>query len=222
MRTYGQYCPIARASEILAERWTLIIIRNMLSGATTFSEIAAGAPGIPRSLLAGRLRELERVGVVATTPRDRGRGSSYRLTEAGQALTPVIEALGSWGRSWLELGPQHLDPGMVLYSWVHWYLVDTALPETRVVARFEFIGCERGGPNLWVVFERDASEVCRSDPGIPEDVVVRAEPRALALWHLGELPWQEAIASGRIEIVGPSALRAALPTWNARISGTRA
>jgi DNA-binding HxlR family transcriptional regulator len=111
MRTYGQYCPIARASEVLAERWTPIILRNLPLGSTTFSEIAAGAPGLSRTLLTTRLRKLERAGVVHTTPSPSGRGSRYHLTEAGQDLAAVMKALGTWGERWTELAPSTSAPG---------------------------------------------------------------------------------------------------------------
>ena len=128
MRTYGQYCPIARAAEILAVRWTPLILRNLLLGSTTFGQIADGAPGIPRSLLASRLRELERAGVVESRPNERGRGSRYGLTKAGEDLGGVMLAMGSWGERWLELAPEHLDPGVVLNSWVSWYLAHDRCP----------------------------------------------------------------------------------------------
>ena len=119
---------------VLAERWTPIILRNLLLGSTSFSEIAAGAPGISRTLLTIRLRELERVGVVQTTPSPSGRGGRYRLTEAGRDLGDVMKAFGSWGERWMELAPEHLDPGVVLHWWVSWHLARERLPERRVIA----------------------------------------------------------------------------------------
>src|SRR5687768_16721881 len=149
MRTYGQYCPIARASEILAERWTPIILRNLLLGSTTFGEIADGAPGLSRSLLTSRLRELARAGVVEITPAPGGRGHRYAPTEAGRDLASVMAAMGTWGERWIELAPEHLDPGMVLHSWVHWYLERDRLPDRRVVAEFTFPELPRKGGTLW-------------------------------------------------------------------------
>jgi DNA-binding HxlR family transcriptional regulator len=174
MKTYGQYCPIARASEVLAERWTPIILRNLLLGSTTFSEIAAGAPGLSRTLLTTRLRELERAGVVQLTPNPTGRRFRYQLTEAGQDLAAVMQALGTWGERWMELAPEHLDPGVVLHSWVSWYLVRELLPERRVVAHFRFPGLPRKGGELWVVFDGERSEVCRKDPGFEVELFVEA------------------------------------------------
>jgi DNA-binding HxlR family transcriptional regulator len=216
MKTYGQYCPIARASEVLAERWTPIILRDLLLGATTFSKIAAGAPGISRTLLTTRLRELERVGVVETTPSPSGRGSRYRLTEAGRDLADVMQALGTWGERWMELAPGHLDPGVVLHAWVSWYLALEHLPERRVVVHFRFPGLPKKGAELWIIFDGDRSEVCRKDPGFEVELYVQAEPAALAEWHLGRIEWAGALRAERIRVLGPATLARALPTWNRR------
>jgi DNA-binding HxlR family transcriptional regulator len=216
MRNYGQYCPIARASEVLAERWTPIILRNLLLGATTFTEIAAGAPGLSRTLLTMRLRELQRVGVVQATASPSGRGSRYHLTEAGKDLSDVMKALGTWGERWMELAPEHLDPGVVLHAWVSWYLVPERLPERRVVVRFQFPSLPRKGSELWIIFDGERSEVCRKDPGFEVALYVEAEPAALAEWHLGRIEWADALRAERIRVQGPARLARALPTWNRR------
>ena len=97
MRTYGQYCPIARGAEIFAERWTPLIIRNLYLGCGTFSEILEGAPGLSRTLLTQRLKQLERLGIVESAPKPDGRGHHYQLTTAGHDLFKVCESLGEWG-----------------------------------------------------------------------------------------------------------------------------
>ena len=106
MRSYGQYCPVARASEVLAERWTPLVIRNLMFGADTFTAIARGVPQMSRSVLVTRLGELERSGLLTTESKTAGRGGRYRLTEAGRDLASVIDALATWGDRWVELGPQ--------------------------------------------------------------------------------------------------------------------
>lgn len=221
VKTYGQYCPIARASEILGTRWTPIILRNLLMGSTTFSEIAEGAPGIPRSLLSSRLRDLERTGVVERVRDPGGRGSSYGLTSAGKDLHAVMLALGTWGERWLELAPEHLDPGVVLDSWCRHYLATERLPDRRVVVRFDFPDRPKKGAQLWIIFDPVRAEVCRTYPGFEEDVVVTAESRALAEWHLGRIGWSQAVESGRISVAGPSRLIRAVHTWNRRSAWSR-
>ena len=222
MRSYKQYCPIARASEILAERWTPIILRNLLNGSTTFTEIAEGAPGIPRSLLTSRLRELGRAGVVEAFPNPTGRGSRYRPTEAGRDLAGVMAAMGTWGERWMELAPEHLDPGVVLHSWCSWYLETDLLPPRRVVVRFDFPTLTKKGGVLWIIFETDRAEVCRKDPLFEVDLYVEAEPRALAEWHLGRIEWPDALLDGRISVRGSTDLARALPRWNRRSASARA
>ncbi len=115
MRSYGQYCPIARASELLAERWSIIVLRNIvILGCRTFNEIADGAPGLSRGLLSKRLRELERAGVIEIRPKADGPGSIYAPTEAGLELTQVMQALQIWGSKWADLTPEQAHPGVVL------------------------------------------------------------------------------------------------------------
>ena len=119
VRTYGQYCPIARASELLAERWSFIILRNIvLIGCRTFNEIADGAPGLSRGLLSKRLRDLEHAGVIEIRPKPDGPGSTYEPTQAGRELSEVMLALQRWGSQWAELTPEHAHPGVVLWGWV--------------------------------------------------------------------------------------------------------
>jgi DNA-binding HxlR family transcriptional regulator len=114
MRDYGQFCPIARGSEVLAERWTPIILRNVLLGCRTFNEIAAGAPGLSRALLSRRLRELQRTGVIEVRPKPEGRGYLYEPTRAGRELWTVLGAIGDWAERWTEVGTEHADPESVL------------------------------------------------------------------------------------------------------------
>lgn len=216
MKTYAQYCPVARTSEILAQRWTPIIIRNLLNGPASYSALADQAPGIPRSLLTSRLRELQSAGLVKKTPKVNGSGIVYQLTEPGNGLATVIAAMGNWGERWLEVTPQHADPVYFLNSWVNTYLNREALPDSRVIARFEFTDQPSKVSPMWVIFDRDEPEVCREDPGYPEDIIVRGESVALAEWHLGRTEWIDATTSGRIVTQGIPKLTKALPTWNHR------
>jgi DNA-binding HxlR family transcriptional regulator len=213
MRNYGQFCPVARGSEILAERWTPIIVRNVLNGAHTFNEIAAGAPGLSRTLLTRRLHELERAGVIVIRPKPDGHGSSYEPTPAGRGLRPVLDAIADWAEDWVEVTREHADPGVVLWSWCHALRADT-LPERRVEVRFDF---EHRGRRMrsWLLIERGEGEVCNFDPGFGEDlVVVVKDPVMFARWHLGLVDWGAALGCGAIEVSGPPTLCRMLPTWN--------
>ena len=129
VRTYGQYCPIARAADLLAERWSIVILRNVLLGCRTFNEIADGAPGLSRGLLSRRLRELDRAGVIEIRPKPGGPGSLYEPTAAGRELSEVMLALQNWGAKWATLTPEHAHPGVVLWGWVTYCLDRDHLPE---------------------------------------------------------------------------------------------
>lgn len=216
MRTYGQFCPIARASEVLAERWTPIILRNLLLGCTTFTEIAAGAPGLSRALLSKRLREFERAGIIDIRPKPDGHGSRYQLTAAGRDLWSVLTAMGGWAQKWLDVTPAHADPDSILWSWSTTFLRRERLPEGRVLVRFEFPNQPTWRQRCWLLVEDQEVEVCHTDPGFDEDlIVVVTEPITFARWHLGLVEWGEALRSGHIEVTGRSDLARALPTWNA-------
>ena len=136
VRTYGQYCPIARGAEIFAERWTPLIIRNLYLGCGNFSEILEGAPGLSRTLLSQRLKQLERLGVVESAPKPDRRGHHYKLTSAGHDLFTVCQSLGAWGARWLEIAPENLDPFVALWSMCNALRRDR-LPDRRVVIRFD-------------------------------------------------------------------------------------
>jgi DNA-binding HxlR family transcriptional regulator len=214
VRTYGQYCPIARGAEIFAERWTPVIIRNLWLGCGNFSEILQGAPGLSRTLLSQRLKQLERLGIVESTPKPEGRGRCYELTSAGHDLFKVCLSLGEWGAAWLEIAPQHLDPFVALWSMCNMLRRDR-LPERRVVIRFDFTGLRRP-ERYWLLIEHADTEICKEYPGLDEDLYITAEAEAFVKWHAGQLPWAEATRDGRIQLHGPLWLVRAFPTWNAR------
>ena len=219
MKTYGQYCPIARAADLLAERWTIIILRNIVFvGCRTFNEIADGAPGLSRGLLSKRLRELQRAGVVEIRPKLDGRGSTYEPTPAGRALSDVMVALQQWGSQWAELTPEQAHPGVVLWAWVASHLDHDRLPRRRVVVCFDYPTLSGPGSRGWLLIEHGDAEVCEKHPGGAEDlVVVINDPVAFARWDLGELAWRDALSSGAIEVRGLSTLARALPTWHRRV-----
>jgi DNA-binding HxlR family transcriptional regulator len=216
MRTYGQYCPVARASELLSERWSFIIMRNIvIVGCRTFNEIAVGAPGLSRGLLSKRLRELERAGVIEIRPKPVGMGSTYEPTDAGRELAEVILALGRWGSKWAELKPEHAHPGIVLWAWVNYYLNRERLPRRRVLVCFDYPTLPPRGKRGWLLIDRGDAEICEKHPGGEEElIVVVNEPLAFARWHLGQIEWRDALRSGAVEVLGSPTLARALPTWN--------
>lgn len=208
MKGYRQYCPVARGAEIFAQRWTPVIVRCLLLGSTTFSDILAGSPGIPRTLLTHRLRELERVGVIERRPA--ARGSTYHLTESGNELGDVCDALGRWGARWLDMAPEHLDCGVVLWSMCR-QLDRDRLPPQRVVLRFDITDAT---PNrYWLLVSRHGSEVCRKPPGTTDNLIVTTDTATLHEWHMGRISYSAARRTHRLRVDGPPALVRALPTW---------
>src|SRR4029077_1197829 len=164
MKGYGQFCPVAVASEIFAERWTPLILRELFSGSRRFGEIRSGMPLISRTLLAQRLRELEGAGVVESAPLAAGRGRDYRLTRAGEEFREVVERLGAWGQKHVghQFAPDNLDPSLLMWA-MHRRIDTSRLLKPRVVVRFEF----RGVParcmqvrTAWLVLEKTGNDVC--------------------------------------------------------------
>jgi DNA-binding HxlR family transcriptional regulator len=214
VRSYGQYCPIARASEVLAERWTPLILRNLMFGADTFNTIARGVPLMSRSMLVTRLAELERAGVVARGPKESGRGSRYGLTRAGLDLAGVLDELAAWGERWVDVGPEMTDPGFALWAWCMVQVDEARLPSGRTVVAFRFPDQPASNRHYWLLVEGGRAEVCYTDPGGEAAATVVAESQAFIEWHRGRLPWSRALLSGRIRVIGQREIAAAIPTWN--------
>jgi DNA-binding HxlR family transcriptional regulator len=200
MRTYGQYCPIARTSELLAERWTPIIIRNLLAGCRTFTDLATGAPGMSRALLTQRLQLLERAGIVIKQRSGASaRRYEYELTEKGRELKTITDAMGAWGARWLEVEPHHVSPEYVL--WATCKLVDLDLvPEPGLVIRVDLV--DDHPTRAWLVLRRPFAEVCTSYLGWEEDLLLRTDSETLAHWHLRHVSYEQATAAGRLQLDG--------------------
>ena len=198
MGTYRQYCPVARASEILAERWNPLIVRNLMFGADTFSAIARGVPTMSRSMLL----------------KPGGRGHLYGLTEAGADLAGVIEQLAMWGERWIEVTTERSDPGFALWAWRQLQMDRAALPAGRVVVALTFPEEAPTNRRYWLLIEHGDAEVCYSDPGGEPDLIVEAGSLAFVDWHRGERSWRDVLRSGDVTITGPTWLRRSFPTWN--------
>jgi len=200
---YGQYCPITRAVEVLGERWSLLIVRDMITGSTRFNDLARGNPGLSRSLLSKRLRQLERAGIIEKLD------DEYLLTDAGRDLEPVVMGLGAWGARWQFGDPRddELDPELLMW-WVHDRLDLTQMPDRRVVLEFDFVDQRR---RFWIVRDGSGPSVCNTDPGFDVDVVVRAElPTMYRVW-LGRQDLRYAVRKGEVELTGRDALVRRMP-----------
>jgi DNA-binding HxlR family transcriptional regulator len=208
---YGQFCPVAKAMELLDERWTLLVVRELMLGSRHFNALRRGVPRMSPALLSKRLQTLARAGVVERWAD--GNRVSYRLTDAGRELEPIVEALGRWGIRWIpELGDEDLDPHLLLWD-MHRNVDLEAVPDGRTVIAFELSGVPASARTWWLVIGDSGVDVCDEDPGHPVCVTVRAPLRTLTLIWRGDLSWAAAQRSGELVLLGePQACRA-LPRW---------
>ncbi|HEY7479896.1 MAG TPA: helix-turn-helix domain-containing protein [Gemmatimonadales bacterium] len=217
MSTYGQFCPVAKAAEIVAERWTPLLLRELLCGSRRFADLHRGMPLMSRALLVQRLQQLEQAGIVQSTPKLRGRGREYALTPAGEELRPVIEQLGEWGQRWArsQLRREDLDPGLLMWD-IHRRLNVDRLPERRVVVRFDFRGVPRASrcpTTWWLILQRPEVDLCLKDPGFEVDLIVHADAAALTRVWMGDVRLTDAMRQDLIRLDGLRIFRRAFPTW---------
>lgn len=212
---YGQFCPVAKAAEIVAERWTPLVMRELLCGSRHFNDLRRGVPLMSPSLLSQRLKRLEDEGLVVRRAIPGG-GSDYRLTEAGEALRPVIESLGAWGKRWVRRkadgSADDLDPGLLMWD-IHRRLHIDRFPEGRSVLRFELTDVPAKRRFYWLVVERDQVDICLKDPGFAVDLYIAVPlPVLTAIW-LGDLPLETARRQGDLDLRGPADLRRRFTGW---------
>lgn len=209
--SYHQFCPVAKAMELLDERWTLLVVRELVSGSERFNDLRRGLPRMSPTLLSRRLHQLVRAGVVER--RVDGAEVRYVPTAAGRELRPVLEALGAWGVRWIgELGDADLDPKLLLWD-MHRHVDHDAVPPGRTVVRFRFRDVPTTQRDWWMVIAAGEADVCDIDPGHDVAVTVTADLRALVQVWMGDLEWAAALRGGAVELIGPEALRRAAPGW---------
>ena len=212
MKSYGQFCPVAKASEIFAQRWTPLIIRELLMGSQKFSELEIGLPKIPRSLLTKRLRTLESVGVLERKADGNSKRAGYHLTAAGMDLFGVIRGLGEWGQKWVnhDIGQDEVDPAYLVWD-MHRRVEVDLLPTDRVVVQMTFSGARTG--DYWLILERPEPSACMQDPGFDVDVFVVADTVAIHKAWMGMASFDEYVEEGLIELFGLASHVNAFPTW---------
>lgn len=212
VNSYGQYCPLAKGAEIFAERWTPLILREVMADVHRFSDLHRGLPGISRSLLVSRLRFLEGANVVERRPSDNGRTAEYHLTEGGEELRPVVMALGEWAahRAFGEPEPAELKPE-VLMGWIARRVNRQLLPQRRVVVRFDLRDTRKRW--WWLVLDRSDVSVCRQDPRFELDLSVTVVLADLYRLWLGRITIGDALTDELVRIDGTAPLVRAFPRW---------
>ena len=209
--SYHQFCPVAEAMELLDERWTMLVIRELLLGSRHFNDIRRGVPKMSPSLLSKRLRDLTRAGIVER--RGEGREVVYGLTAAGLELAPVVDKLGAWGMRWIgKVGEEDLDPKLLMWD-LHRHVDPALVPPGRTVVSFRFNDVPAKIRDWWLVMTAEEVDVCDFDPGYDVAVSVTGSLRRMVEIWRGDLGWPAAIRSGLIQLDGPERFRRAVPKW---------
>jgi DNA-binding HxlR family transcriptional regulator len=220
--SYGQFCTVARGAEALCERWTPLVVRELLCGSKRFNELHRGVPRMSTNLLAQRLRHLEEIGVVHRTAT--GKVWEYSLTEAGEELRPIIMALGHWGARWIgsRLRDDQLDAGLLMWDVRRFVRLET-FPSRPVVIQFKFRDARPGEQEWWLVVEAGVADLCRDDPGRELTLVVDSSVRALTEVWAGDRTPKEVLESRELRVDG--AMKDAENLWRwlgtSAFAGTR-
>jgi len=212
--SYGQFCPVAQAAEVLTERWTLLVLRELLMGSTRFNEIQRGVPRMSSSLLSKRLRELERSDLLTREPLQGERGYAYRLTPAGEALGPLVVSLGTWSREHLkrEISAEEADPALLMWD-LRRSVKLGKLPQEQVVVFFRFRDAEEGKRAWWLVAHASNADLCFTDPGFGIDLNIDAETQAMAEVWVGKRELGAAMRAKTVRVTGPEHLVRSLSDW---------
>jgi DNA-binding HxlR family transcriptional regulator len=209
---FAEYCPIAVGAEFFADRWTPLVMRELIMGATQFNEIHRGIPRISRTLLSQRLRQLQERGLVDKREQGPGRPVRYTLTPAGADMEPIVMALGTWAAKWAlrEPNEENLDIRWLVWH-LHKYVAAEELPAKRTTVQFVLRG--PGGGQAWIVLDEQGATACQQDPGYDVDVIMRGDNREAHRWFLGRTTLEAARRAGLLELEGPTKLVRQFPAW---------
>ena len=212
MKGYGQFCPIAKASEVLGERWTHLIIRELAAGSESFNDLRRGVPLMSPSLLSKRLKSLERHRLIQR--REANGHVCYKLTKAGEDLVPIIFQLGVWGHRWVrsDLAGEDLDPSLLVWD-MHRSLNVGFFKGERTVIRIEFTDQAAQYRRWWLVIKGGEVDVCLKDPGFELDLTLVTDLRTLTAVWMGDTTIMNAIRENSVAVEGASHLRKNIAVW---------
>lgn len=210
---YGQYCPLALATELLCQRWTMLIVSRLIDGCTGFNDIHRGVPRISPALLSKRLNELEQHGILTRRKLSGKQGYAYIPTKACHELESVIDLLAVWGQHWArDMSLDDLDPGFLAWS-MHLRLNTEAMPAGRTVMQFEFTGTPSDCRRFWLVNTDGTVDMCMKHPGFETDLLIEADILTFVEAWRGFTDLRQAIRVGKIRLSGPSSLTRRFPDW---------
>src|SRR5262245_16208314 len=212
--SYGQFCPVAMAAEVVCTRWTALVLRELLCGTTRFNDLRRGVPLMSPSLLSKRLKELEDTGVITTVPTGQPGVVEYKLTPAGEDLRPVVMSLGIWGQRWVEssVSLKNLDPSLLMWDMRRW-LDPTPLPKRRCTINFLYPDVQSAKRAWWLVIDGGTVDLCSTNPGFEIDLYVKSPLRSLTAVWMGLTTVQKEIESGQIELIGDQAIAKSMQQW---------
>lgn len=214
MEGYGQFCPVAKASEILTRRWMPLVVRELLGGSRRFNEIHRGVPKMSRSLLVTRLNELEEEELVERRVVGEDDHPEYHLTPAGAKLEPIIKQLGVWGKEWIqrEVSDDDLDARLLMWD-VHRRINVEQLPREQVVVHVHFPDADEDARHFWLLLERNSVDLCLEKPPQEHDLSVRSDLKTFTKVWLGDIGLRKAFNENTIEVRGRPELREQFPDW---------
>ena len=202
-RGYGQFCPLAMAAEVFAERWTPLVLRELLYGHTRFNELKRGVPLMSPSLLSQRLKQLQFAGLIERV-KDADGNPEYRMTKSGEQLRPVVEGLAAWGLRWLQhqTPARNLDVALLMWDMRRNLRRDVVPADRRTVIEFRFAGVPSAKRIWWLVFEEGDVDLCIKPPGFDVDLRVQTDLRTLTDVWMGQKKLKEAIDAGALQLEG--------------------
>ena len=210
---YGQFCPIAKASEIVGEKWTVLIIRELLMGARRFSDLQRGLGTISPTLLTRRLVHLQDRGMLIRKKVQGQKGYEYVPTASCQSLLPIILALGDWGMQWARANLTTKDYDVdLLMLYLQRSIKNEKLPRGETVIRFKFTDMEEKA-DWWLLVGSDGTDICDRDPGRDVDIFFTTTVKTMADIWMGETTYRRAMSDDALSVVGPSALVNNVSNW---------
>jgi DNA-binding HxlR family transcriptional regulator len=214
--SYGQFCPVAMAAEVLCTRWTVVLLREMIAGSTRFNDLRRGVPRMSPALLSQRLKHLEKAGVISRVKVAGEPGLfEYQLTRSGRDLQSLIEGFGVWGQRWVgtQLSLQNLDPQLLMWD-MRRNLDPKPMPRRRSTIQFLYPEVPQARRKWWlIVASGKAVDLCSVDPGYDVDLYVSSDLKTMTAIWMGVETVRKALHDRRMKLVGDKHLASSMQTW---------